>query len=230
MALLNRIEDFIKSEFNALLDNSQRPNNTSQASYQALQEALTSCRELAVKLIREKKLLQRQIDVNTDKTQCWYEKAQYAVEKERDDLARAALEEKHKCEQLIEQLNADLSEVCWALEGVEGDITTLKSKIDSLLGSGEPRSMQEDALLARLKIKEMLNSPAIQSLYAQFEMLEHKLIKAESKSEYSTDTDTQRHKTQHAFQELLKNEKVDSMLHSLKRKVSSRTSQESTAN
>ncbi|KZN68344.1 PspA/IM30 family protein [Pseudoalteromonas luteoviolacea] len=228
MALLNRIEDFIKSEFNALLDNSKCPKHTPQASYQALQEALTSCRELAAKLIGEKKLLQRQIDVNTDKTQCWYEKAQYAVEKERDDLARAALEEKHKCEQSIDQLYADLSEVCQALEGVESDITTLKSKIDSLLGSGEQRSMKEDALSARLKIKEMLNNPTIQSLYAQFEMLEHKLIKAESKGEYSTDT--QRHKTQQAFQELLKNEKVDSMLHSLKRKVSSRTSQESTAN
>ncbi|KZN51119.1 PspA/IM30 family protein [Pseudoalteromonas luteoviolacea] len=228
MALINRIEDFIKSEFNALLDNSERPINTPQASYRALQEALTSSRELAAKLICEKKMLQRQIHINTDKMQDWYEKAQYAVEKERDDLARAALEEKHKCAHSIERSHTDLDEVCRALENVESDITTLKNKIRSLIGSDEHQSIREDALSARLKIKEILNNPAVQSLYAQFETLERKLTKAESKDEYSADT--QRRKTQHAFNELLKSENVELMLQSLKRKISSNSSQKSTAN
>ncbi|OCQ20310.1 hypothetical protein A7985_17975 [Pseudoalteromonas luteoviolacea] len=230
MALINRIEDFVKSEFNALLDKSECPSVDHQTSYRELEAALASCRELAAKLICERKVLQRRIDCDTDAIQDWYEKAQYAVEKQRDDLARAALEEKHKCEQSIEQCHLDLNELSTALEKVESDISTLQQKIRSVT-SQKDQPVREGALMARLKVKEILNNPSVQDLCTQFEMLERKLFRAESKSDcFEFGADSQRNKTQQAFNELLKNEKVESMLKSLKGNLSSTPSQKSTAN
>ncbi|WP_185843617.1 PspA/IM30 family protein [Pseudoalteromonas luteoviolacea] len=230
MALINRIEDFIKSEFNALLDKSECPNKSRQCSYRELQDALDSCRALSARLICEKKTVERQIKHQTSQAQDWYDKAQYALEKEREDLAKAAIIEKHKCEQSLDHAQHQLSELSSAIEKLDSDIATLKEKIHLNTRPYSTQPVKEQAVLARLKIKELLHNPVIQGVATQLELLERKLQKAESKVESFEATETQTNQTKSAFNELLKHEKVESTLKSLKEKLASASSRTTTAN
>lgn len=230
MALINRIEDFIKSEFNALLDKSECPNKSRQCSYRALQDALDSCRALSAKLICEKKTLERQVKHHTNQAQDWYSKAQYALEKDREDLAKAAIVEKHKCEHSIDHLQHQLSELSAAIEKLDSDISNLKEKIHLNTQPYSSQPVKEQAVLARLKIKALLNNPTIQGVATQLELLERKLLKAESNVDSYETTETQTNHTKRAFNEMLKHEKVEATLKSLKEKLVSTSSRTTTAN
>jgi len=95
MSIFNRVNDVIQSNIAAMLDKAEEPEKLLNLMLSEMQEALNECRSTAAALLCEEKTLKRQIAQKQKDLTLWQTKAELAVAKNRDDLAKSALVKKH---------------------------------------------------------------------------------------------------------------------------------------
>src|SRR5579862_7313762 len=96
MGMFSRISDIVNSNINAILDRAEDPEKIIRLIIQEMEDTLVEVRSSAVKTIAEKKELERKLASLTRDREEWQAKAQLAVTKGRDDLAKGALQVKAK--------------------------------------------------------------------------------------------------------------------------------------
>ncbi|MCF6441093.1 PspA/IM30 family protein [Pseudoalteromonas luteoviolacea] len=222
MALINRIEDLIKSEFNTLLGDacssercSPNINNTSER-----------IQALIIQLKTEASLARKQVVNYEGAIAEWYEKAQYALEKGREDLAKAALNERYSCQNKLSSLKTHLENLSQALHKLEQDHRTLQSgQKRDVQGESRRHIIKEECLRARLKLKQVLHGPDMQGLASHISEWERKLTATELPTAPSFSSPTR--KKIDELNRLIQHENVTSMLQSLKQKLVSASSSKS---
>ena len=113
MGLFTRFTDIINANINSMLDKAEDPEKMIKLIIQEMEETLVEVRSSAAKNIAEKKTILRQIRTTEASIQNWQNKAEVAIQKGREDLAKMALKEKQKCTNYItnmHQISADLLE------------------------------------------------------------------------------------------------------------------------
>ncbi|AOT09851.1 PspA/IM30 family protein [Pseudoalteromonas luteoviolacea] len=216
MALIDRIEDLIKSEFNTLLAQSSN-SDVYNGSPSGIDTTTSAIQALIVHLKAEITSTRRQASDCEQAIVQWYEKAQYALERGREDLARLALQEKYRCQNRLTLLQSHIDELSHSLGKLERDNVRLQSRKHS-----GHHTLKEECLNARLKLKQALNTPAAQNLATHLDEWERRLVKTELRA--NTVFDSKADKAMSELNRLLKNEKTVAMLQSLKSKLSSELS------
>ena len=222
MALINRIEDLIKSEVHALLDKAEDPQKLTAQLLVDLNEALSDCRATAAAIMSEQKALTRRQTHHSKQIQMWQQKAEHALSKDRDDLAKAALLEKQKlttAQQGLEQQQAALEETLSKLKAdadhLAGKIQTLKSKQQMLYRADRTAS-------SRLKVRSTLHSHNVDNVQARFAELESKVEQVEAKVD---SYELGKSSTAEQFEVFERDEKVAAELAALKQKVQNQGAQ-----
>lgn len=147
MGIFSRTRDIIAANFNDMLDKADDPQKMIRMIILEMEETLVEVRASAARTIADQKEMHRH-SVKLDKLQAdWAEKAQLALSKDREDLARAALVEKKKAADMSEQLKAEIAVLDDALRAYEQDIQKLQNRLR------EARSRQT-AIAARLESAE----------------------------------------------------------------------------
>ena len=180
MPLITRIEDLIKSEVSALLDKAQSSEATHRYIKEELVQTLADCRATAAALIYEQKTLRKQISKSQAQADVWQEKAEHALSKSRDDLAKSALIHKHT--ELAQQtdLQAQLDKITPMLEKLHTDADRLKAKINVLNNKELQLGRREQVAATQLKVRQTLASNNIDAALTRFEYLEQKVERLES--------------------------------------------------
>ena len=102
MSMFSRMTDIVQANINAMLDKAEDPEKVVRLIIQEMEETLVEIRSEAAKFIAEQKHLSRQLEKCEKEAANWQEKAQLAVDKDKDELARAALAEKQRYTQKAE--------------------------------------------------------------------------------------------------------------------------------
>ena len=144
MGIFTRFSDIVNSNINAILDKAEDPEKIVRLMIQEMEDTLVEVRSAAARSIADKKDLNRKIEALDREQRDWSDKAELAMRKGREDLAKAALVEKSRVSGGVEVLKEDYLAVDEGLAKLNEDIARLESKL-------EDAKTRQKALLARHK-------------------------------------------------------------------------------
>ncbi|MDH3620949.1 MAG: phage shock protein PspA [Gammaproteobacteria bacterium] len=144
MGIFTRFSDIVNSNINAILDKAEDPEKIVRLMIQEMEDTLVEVRSAAARSIADKKDLNRKIEAFDREKNDWDDKAELAMRKGREDLAKAALVEKSRVASAVEVLKEDYAAVDEGLAKLNEDIARLESKL-------EDAKTRQKALLARHK-------------------------------------------------------------------------------
>lgn len=217
MGMFSRFADIINANLNNLLDKAEDPEKMIKLIIQEMEETLVDVRATAAKHIAEKKTLLRQIRDAEKSVANWHEKAEIAVSKGRDDLAKAALVEKHKSQSAVEELQQDMQQIEEFLGSVQEDSQRLQDKLSEAKRKQEAFNLRQQSATVRLKARETSNVYNIDQAISKFERYQQKIDEVEAQVEAYDMTNNQDLASQ--INALQADESVEDELAQLKKKV-----------
>jgi len=218
MGVFSRFTDIINSNINNLLDKAEDPAKMVRLIIQEMEDTLVEVRSSSAKTLADKKDLARQINrFETDATQ-WQEKAELALSKDREDLARAALMEKKKCAENATALTEELAHVDEHIAKLQSEISQLQDKLADAKSRQKAIVMREKTAHSRLKVKKNIDSDRVNDALSRFDRYERKIDDIEAQVE-SYDMGSKSLADEIA--DLASDDKVDDELAQLKAKMKS---------
>jgi phage shock protein A len=219
MGIFSRFTDIVNSNINAILDKAEDPEKMVRLIIQEMEDTLVEVRSTSAKTLAEKKELVRRVEkLNAEATQ-WQEKAELALTKEREDLARAALLEKQKATDAATSVESELSHVDAHIEKLQQEVTTLQAKLADAKARQKAILLRQRSAESRLEVKKALDSSKVEDALNRFERYESKIDGLESQVE---SYDLGKKSLADEIADLQKNEQVDDELAQLKKKLASK--------
>ena len=183
-----------------------------------MEETLVEVRASAARTIADQKELRRQI-AKLDTVQAnWMEKAELALSKDREDLAKAALMERQKAADLAEQLNEEIGLLDGSLRASEADIAKLQGKLREARARQNSIVTRLESANNRAKMREMYAGPKIDDAFSRFELLERRVDYAEGRAD-AAGMGAAPKTLDEEIAELRSSDKVDAELAALKAKT-----------
>jgi phage shock protein A len=183
MGIFSRLTDIVNSNINAILDRAQDPEKIIRLIIQEMEDTLVEVRSGAVRTIAERKELERRIETLRQERQDWERRAEFAITKGREDLAKGALLAKARVNQGLETLERQLAQMSDALEKQNQDIGKLQAKLADAKAREKTIVARQKSASSRLKIRSKLYDERITDAFARFEQVERSLDELEGKVE-----------------------------------------------
>ena len=216
MGIFSRFSDIVNSNINNLLDKAEDPAKMVRLIIQEMEDTLVEVRSSSAKTLADKKELARQVMRFENEAQQWQEKAELALSKDRDDLARAALLEKKKCTENSQALVEELSHIEEHISKLQDEISQLQDKLADAKSRQKAIIMREKTVSSRLKVKQNIDSNKVNDALSRFDRYESKIDGIEAQVE---SYDLGRKSLADEIADLESDEKVDDELASLKAKM-----------
>jgi phage shock protein A len=183
MGIFSRLADIINSNLNSILDRAEEPEKIIRLVIQEMEDTLVEVRSTAAKTIAEKKEATRRLARLAEAQKGWEEKAELALSKGREDLAKGALVEKSKLAEAAGMLQEELEELDAMLRQGEADIAKLESKLREAKAKQQSLAARHETASSRLKVRRNLYDGRVDDAFARFEQVEKKLDTAEGEVE-----------------------------------------------
>jgi phage shock protein A len=220
MSIFSRLADIVNSNINSILDRAEDPEKIIRLIIQEMEDTLVEVRSSAVRTIAEKKELERRIEQLRRDEGEWQRKAEFALFKERDDLAKAALLAKSNIAESLKTHERQLQQIDEALQKQNEDIGKLEAKLKDAKAREKTIVARQKTAVARIKVRTALYDERIGDAFARFEQVERALDELEGKVE---SFDLGRKKTlTDELAELEADGKVDAELAELKKRLGNR--------
>jgi len=129
MGIFSRLSDIISSNINAMLDKAEDPEKLIRLMIQEMEDTLVEIKASCAGVMATKKKVQRELEESQTRARQWGDKAQVAVNKGREDLAREALMEKRRYRERTSALEKELSHCDAFIEQYQTDMTQLEDKL-----------------------------------------------------------------------------------------------------
>jgi phage shock protein A len=183
MGIFSRLTDIINSNLNSILDRAEDPEKIIRLVIQEMEDTLVEVRSTAAKTIAEKKESTRRLARLHDAQRSWEEKAELALSKGREDLAKGALVEKARLAEAATMMAEELEELDAMLSQGESDIAKLESKLREAKAKQQALNARHQTASSRLKVRRNLYDGRVDDAFARFEQVEKKLDEAEGEVE-----------------------------------------------
>ncbi len=216
MGIFSRLSDIVNSNINAMLDKAEDPEKLIRMVIQEMEETLVEVRSTTARIIADKKELTRRNKRLEKQTDEWENKAELAINKGREDLAKAALLEKTNVNEMITLVHEDMSKLDSALEQLSLEIEQLQSKLNEARARQKTILMRHDATSSRRTVNAKLYDGSVDNAINKFEHYERKIERMESEIEAY---EISGKNIEAEFANLEKDGKIEEELESLKAKL-----------
>jgi phage shock protein A len=216
MGIFSRFTDIINSNINAILDKAEDPEKMVRLIIQEMEDTLVEVRSASAKTIAAKKDVSHQINKLKNEADDWQSKAELALSKDRDDLARAALQEKGKSTEAAVSLKHELEIIETELAKLQSETGQLQDKLADAKSRQKTIIMRQNTVSSRLQVKKRLDSSTVDSAMGRFEQFERKIDDLESQVE---SYDVGKRSLKDEFANLETDGKIDDELAALKKKM-----------
>lgn len=223
MGIFSRLTDIINSNISDVLDRAEDPKKMVRMVIQEMEDTLVEVRTSAAKTIADRKDVERQIKRMTEAQDSWAEKAELALRKGREDLAKGALIEKSQVAGMIKVMTEELGVLDDGLARHEEDIQKLEAKLKEAKAKQQTLLARQETADNRLKVRKQVFSSKVDDAFARFERLERRVDMTEGMVE---SYDLSKGQAKSLDQELAELEAEDSVaeeLEALKAKVAAKT-------
>ncbi|AXV64777.1 MULTISPECIES: phage shock protein PspA [Pseudoalteromonas] len=216
MGIFSRFADIVNSNINAILDKAEDPEKMVRLIIQEMEDTLVEVRSTSAKTLAEKKELVRRVDTLKVQVADWQEKAELALSKDRDDLARAALIEKQKSADAVAAVESELEHVESHIAKLQQEVSTLQEKLADAKSRQKAIILRQRSAESRLEVKKALDSSKVEDALNRFERYENKIDGLESQIE---SYDLGKKSLADEIAGLQQDEKIDDELAELKKKL-----------
>jgi phage shock protein A len=214
MGIFSRTRDIFAANFTELLDRAEDPARMIRMIILEREETLVEVRASAARSIADGKEMRRAIARLDELQDSWTEKAELALSKNREDLAKAALMERQKAADMADGLRAEISVIEETLKAYEADIAKLQGKLREARARQNAIANRIESAVTRAKASELLHGNRTEDAFSRFEVLERRADFAEGRADALGMTGPK--SLEEEIAELRSSERVDAELEALK--------------
>src|SRR5436305_607114 len=183
MSICSRTRDIFAANITEMLDRSEDPAKMIRMVILEMEETLVEVRASAARCIADGKEMRRALFRLDELQKSWTEKAELALSKDRDDLAKAALIERQKATDMAEGLRDEIKVIDETLKGYEADIAKLQGKLREARARQNAIATRFESAVTRARAREIMNGSRTEDAFSKFEVLERRADFAEGRAE-----------------------------------------------
>ena len=183
MGIFSRTRDIIAANVTDLLDRAEDPAKMIRMIIMEMEETLVEVRAGAARTIADQKEMRRAVIRAEAANSSWAEKAELALSKGREDLAKAALIEKGKARAFVDQTRAEVSVLDDSLALNEADIAKLEAKLREARTRQNTILNRIESADQRSRMRGMIKGPRVDEAFARFEVMERRADLAEGRAD-----------------------------------------------
>ncbi len=183
MGVFSRMTDIINSNLNSLLDQAEDPQKMIRLIIQEMEDTLVEVRSSSAKVLAERKMAERRRQRVEAEAQSWEDKARLALSKNRDDLARAALQEKRAIEEELATVELEVKATDDHIDQLNSEIGQLQQKLGDAKAKQKTLVMRSKTVQSRIKVKRQIHREALDDAFNKFGQFERRMDNLESQLE-----------------------------------------------
>jgi phage shock protein A len=183
MGIFSRFSDIVNANINTVLEKAEDPEKIIRLMIQEMEDTLVEIRSAAAKCIADRKELGRHIDHLEREKSEWAHRAELAVRREREDLARSALGEKQSIGDRADQMKLELESLDGQLEKFNSDITQLQGKLTDAKTRQRSIVIRHKTANSQLSARKHIHDDRIDEMLFRFENAEQRIDRVESEAE-----------------------------------------------
>lgn len=175
MGIFSRMSDIVNSNINALLDSAEDPEKMIRLIIQEMEDTLVEVRSSSARVLADRKTAERKRLRIAQEVNDWEEKAKLAITKGREDLARAALQEKRAIEEELETISAELNSTDEHIEQLNDEVTQLQQKLSDAKAKQKALLMRSQTVHSRMAVKRQIHRSELDEAFSKFDKFERRM-------------------------------------------------------
>lgn len=225
MSVFSRLADIVNANLNSMLDKAEDPAKMVRLIIQEMEDELVRERSNLARFLAEKKEVLRHTSRHQERVTEWQSKAELALSRDREDLARAALLEKSKQQDLLNALAREQQIVAESIDKLSEAINALEAKLVDARARQQAMQLRERSAQSRIKVQERVRISETSAAVDKFERMERKIDELEARADIYSHTNT----LEQSFAELEADDAISRELEKLKAKMNPTQAKSATA-
>ena len=183
MGIFSRMTDIINSNISSLLDQAEDPEKMIRLIIQEMEDTLVEVRSSSARVLADRKAAARRVEQVREEAESWEAKAKLAIDKGREDLARAALQEKRAIEDELTMVEAELTATDEHIAQLNEEVSQLQQKLTDAKSKQKAMLMRTKTVESRIKVKRQIHREALDNAFQRFDQFDRRMDNLESQLE-----------------------------------------------